>query len=83
MKEKIECINFNEITLEESQELLNELLSYDGVEFKDLVMSIIDKIDESAFTGSIIPPPIDLLFSEKRVSLVVGELLEEYEVEGE
>lgn len=82
MKEKIESINFNEISLEESQELLNELLTYDGEEFKELVTLIIDSYDELIIDdGKVLPKPIELLFNNDRVSSTIDELLEECEGE--
>lgn len=82
MKEKIESINFNEISLEESQELLNELLTYDGDEFKELVTLIIDSYDELIIDdGKVLPEPIELLFNNDRVISIMIELLEECEGE--
>ena len=47
MKEKIENTNFSEITLDGANKLLTELLTYDGEEFKDYVITVIDSIDNS------------------------------------
>jgi len=83
MKEKIEKINFNEITLEESQDLLNELLTYDGDEFKELVTSIIDTVDFTLESEGKIPVSIDVIFNNDRVKIIVDELLSEYSDESQ
>lgn len=79
MKEKIENLNFNELTIESSNELLNELLTYDDDdEFKELVINIIDSIEYSVVTNDSIPESINIIFNNDRVKTVIDTLLEEY-----
>jgi len=78
MKEKIEKINFNELSLDDAQELLNELLTHKDEDFKDLVTTIIDTIEYSVITSEEVPVSIDLIFNNDRVKLVVDDLLDEY-----
>lgn len=77
MKEIIESINFNELTLEGAQNLLSELLTYDGEEFKELVTLVIDTI-EFSIVNEDIPVSIDVIFNNERVKFIVDELLSEY-----
>lgn len=81
MKEKIESINFNELSLEDAQNLLNELLTYDGEEFKEMVTTVIDAIEFSIVSEDVIPVSIDTIFNNERVKVVVDEILSEYSEE--
>ena len=76
MKEKIEQLNFSELSKSDAQDLLNELLTHDGQDFKDLVTVIIDTIDTNTVSESI-----ELIFNNDRVKLVVDELLNEYNIQ--
>lgn len=78
MKEKIENTNFNEISLDGANELLNELLSYNDNEFKNNVISIIDAIEYSNVDENKMNKNIEVIFNNERVKSVIDELLEEY-----
>lgn len=81
MKEKIENTNFSEITLDGANEILNELLTYDGDEFKDYVISIIDSIDNSILDGGNVNRNIEVIFNNERVIPVLDEIYKEYNIE--
>lgn len=81
MKEKIENTNFSEITLDGANEILNELLTYDGDEFKDYVISIIDSIDNSILDGGNMNRNIEIIFNNERVIPVLDEIYKEYNIE--
>lgn len=81
MKEKIEKTNFNELTLDGANEILNELLSYDGDDFRNLVINIIDVIDYSSVNENNMNPNVEVIFNNERVKNVIYELSDEYETE--
>lgn len=81
MKEKIENTNFSEITLDGANEILNELLTYDGDEFKEYVISIIDSIDNSILDGGNVNRNIEVIFNNERVIPVLDEIYKEYNIE--
>lgn len=81
MKEKIEKTNFNELTLDGANEILNELLSYDGDDFRNLVINIIDVIDYSSVNENDMNPNVEVIFNNERVKNVIYELSDEYETE--
>lgn len=81
MKEKIEQLNFSELSKSDAQDLLNELLTHDGQDFKDLVTVIIDTIDTNTVNSDTVSESIELIFNNDRVKLVVDELLNEYNIQ--
>lgn len=81
MKEKIENTNFSEITLDGANKLLTELLTYDGEEFKDYVITVIDSIDNSIIDGGNMNKNIEVIFNNERVSSVLDEIYKEYNIE--
>ena len=81
MKEKIENTNFSEITLDGANKLLTELLTYDGEEFKDYVISVFDSIDNSVIDGGNMNKNIEVIFNNERVNIVLDEIYKEYNIE--
>ena len=81
MKEKIENTNFSEITLDGANKLLTELLTYDGEEFKDYVIAVIDSIDNSVIDGGNMNKNIEVIFNNERVNIVLDEIYKEYNIE--
>ena len=81
MKEKIESTNFNELTLDGANEILNELLTYQGEEFKEYVINIIDSIDNSIIDGGNMNENIRMIFNNERVIPVLDEIYKEYNIE--
>lgn len=79
MKEKIEKINFNELSVEDTNNLLNELLTHEGDDFKELVLTIIDTMEYTSTDET--PTSIDIIFSNERVKSLIDEILLESEKE--
>lgn len=79
MKEKIENINFKELTMDDANSLLNELLTYEGIDFKENIIAIIDTINFSQVNDDEnISEPIEIIFKNDRVQEVMNTLLDEY-----
>lgn len=76
MKQKIEQADFDKMTSETANELLTELLTYSGDEFKDLVVSI---IDNTAISENEMNTNIEVIFNNERVRTIIDELLSEYD----
>jgi len=81
MKEKIEQTNFDELTSEGANELLTELLTYVGDEFKELVVTVIDTIEYSSVSENKMNSNIEILFNNDRVKEVIDGLLDDYDTE--
>ena len=81
MKEKIESLDFNTMTEEDSNELLNELLQLDDENLKDTVISIIDKMEISDMNDENIPKSYEVIFNDEKIKGITENLLEEYDKE--
>ena len=78
MKEKIENLDFNAMTVEDANNLLTSLLELDDDGWKESVIEIIDKIELSQMSDDEIPKSYEVIFNNDRVKAVAENLLDEY-----
>jgi hypothetical protein len=78
MKEKIENLDFNTMTVEDANDLLTSLLELDDDKLKESVIDIIDKIELSQMTDDQIPKSYEVIFNNDRVKVIAENLLDEY-----
>ena len=78
MKEKIENLDFNAMTVEDANNLLTSLLELDDDGLKESVIEIIDKIELSQMSDDEIPKSYEVIFNNDRVKAVAENLLDEY-----
>ena len=78
MKEKIENLDFNTMTEDGANDLLNSLLELTDEALKESVVEIIDKIELSQMSDDSIPKSYEVIFNNDKVKAVAESLLEEY-----
>lgn len=81
MKEKIENLDFNKMSEEETNEFLNSLGELSDDDLKESVIAIIDKMELSEMKDESIPKSYELIFNNEKVKSVAEYLLEEYDKE--
>ena len=78
MKETIDNLDFNTMTEDGANDLLNSLLELTDEALKESVVEIIDKIELSHMSDDAIPKSYEIIFNNDKVKVIAENLLEEY-----
>ena len=78
MKEKLESIDFENLSMSEANDILNELLTYDGEEFKENIFTIIDNWKFTQPEDEI-NEAVEFIFTNERVRNFIDSLVDEYD----
>ena len=78
MKETIDNLDFNTMTEDGANDLLNSLLELTDEALKETVVDIIDKIELSQMSDDSIPKSYEVIFNNDKIKNIAENLLEEY-----